>query len=417
MYPLLPYFQQLQQSGYTLSMEEYRLLIEALGNSRTAPKNVEQLMELCKHLWYKPGQNRKVFEDLFWEFLKKEKKTAFEFLEKEEAEWKARLESQQKLDQPRIVDESGSGDLGGSQAGQSSPQGRQSGKGIEEDVEGEENIEGNEATVRPGESRLPEQTQEFIFLNIHPQAGAAGSISLDAVQNDILFERNFSFEGAYAPLSRRELQNVWRYLPTRQVDKRDSDRLDVKATVKEIARLGEQFFVHPKFEQELKREAGLLILVDHLGSMIAFEDFSREVEATAREWFKHHYQSEGIEQYFFQNVPEKYLYLNTSHTRFHRIEHLRSKYALSPRPTLIISDAGAAKGNFNEARIEATGEALRLLGTFASPIAWLNPLPAKRWNDTSAQVINYLLGGTMCEASPDGFMQAINILRGKVMGM
>jgi uncharacterized protein with von Willebrand factor type A (vWA) domain len=80
---------------------------------------------------------------------------------------------------------------------------------------------------------------------------------------------------------------------------------------------------------------------------------------------------------------------------------------------LIVSDAGGAKGTFSEERVAATEEALRTLGGFTSPIAWLNPLPRVRWAGSSAQYINRILGGTMCEATPMGFMRAINILRGK----
>lgn len=408
MLPLFSYFQQLQQSGYALGMGEYKLLLEALGYKETTPKTAEELLQLCRHLWYKPGQNIKIFEDLFWDFYETEKSDSLDLLAEEEARFQASQSGPQRQRQRETPDTGSSGVR--SRRGQEAAVETQD---TSHDIEPEANTL-DEPQLRPDEG-VPETSDEFIFLNIHPQAGASGSIAVDASNTGFDLQRNFSFEGSYAPLSRRELQNVWRYLPTRQLDKRDSDRLDVKGTVKEIARIGEQSFFQPKFHQEYKRESGLFMLVDHLGSMVAFDDFANEVEDAARDWFSQHYQAEGIRRYYFQNIPAKHLYLNTSHTQFHLVKHLHSKFGLSPKPMLIISDAGAAKGTFSEERVEATREALKILSSFASPIAWLNPLPAKRWEGSSAQAINHILGGTMCEATPAGFMRAINILRGKMV--
>jgi uncharacterized protein with von Willebrand factor type A (vWA) domain len=408
MLPLFSYFQQLQQSGYALGMGEYKLLVEALGHKETSPETAEDLLRLCRHLWYKPGQNIKVFEDLFWQFFEEEQKQAHVRLEEEEK----RLQQVESATQRQTSRAESTTSTSGGGSEQSTSSAREAGQPEQEvqpdDARASEQALGSEVAV-------PENQEEFIFLNIHPRAGASGSIAIDTGNQEYELQRTFSFEGGYAPLSRRELQNLWRYLPTRQLDKRDSNLLDVKATVKEIARIGEQSYFQPKFHQEYMRESGLFLLVDHLGSMIAFDDFASEVEAAALDWFLQHDKASGIRRYYFQNIPEKHLYLNTSHSEFHQIKHLHSKFGLSPKPMLIISDAGAAKGMFNEQRVEATAEALKALSGFASPIVWLNPLPAKRWEDTSAQAINHILGGTMCEATPIGFMRAIDILRGKNM--
>jgi uncharacterized protein with von Willebrand factor type A (vWA) domain len=305
MLPLFTYFQELQQRGYSLGISEYKLLLTALENKQTSPESVEELLALCRHLWYKPGQNIKVFEDVFWEFFDTEQKQAIELLEEEE------IRFQQTLNEPqRQTTRETSSSTSTTSEGQSR-------RGTTIDTHGTRtNTERRderpaEPSTRPDEA-LPEDDQEFIFLNIHPRAGSSGSIALDASGPGYELQRNFSFEAAYAPLSRRELQNIWRYLPTRHVEKYDSNRLDVKATVKEIARFGEKAFFKPQFHQEYKREAGLFLLIDHLGSMVAFDAFAREVEDSARDWFRQHKKAEGIHRYFFQNIPEKHLYLNTN---------------------------------------------------------------------------------------------------------
>jgi hypothetical protein len=46
-------------------------------------------------------------------------------------------------------------------------------------------------------------------------------------------------------------------------------------------------------------------------------------------------------------------------------------------------------------------------------IAWLNPMPRERWAGSSAQVIANLLHGHMFQMDPDGFSNAIDVVRGQ----
>ena len=77
---------------------------------------------------------------------------------------------------------------------------------------------------------------------------------------------------------------------------------------------------------------------------------------------------------------------------------------------LIFSDGGALRGGFNKERIRATKQFLVQLQQKVNSIVWLNPLPLERWQGTTAGAIARIV--PMREVSPQGFQQAMNLLRG-----
>ncbi|WP_414579694.1 hypothetical protein [Anabaena sp. CCY 9402-a] len=58
---------------------------------------------------------------------------------------------------------------------------------------------------------------------------------------------------------------------------------------------------------------------------------------------------------------------------------------------LIFSDAGAARGGYSEERYELTREFITQLQHHVRYIAWLNPMPRKRWFGTTAGEIAHLV--------------------------
>jgi hypothetical protein len=78
---------------------------------------------------------------------------------------------------------------------------------------------------------------------------------------------------------------------------------------------------------------------------------------------------------------------------------------------LVVSDAGAARGYRSMNRIRATTEFLVELRRRTTLIAWLNPMPQPRWASTSAQFIARLVA--MFQMDPDGFGNAVDVLRGQ----
>ncbi len=76
-----------------------------------------------------------------------------------------------------------------------------------------------------------------------------------------------------------------------------------------------------------------------------------------------------------------------------------------------MSDAGAARGNYDEKRLANTRAFLKTLNTYTYLYAWLNPMPLKRWAATTAEDITRIV--PMFPLDREGLNDAINILRGQ----
>jgi uncharacterized protein with von Willebrand factor type A (vWA) domain len=85
----------------------------------------------------------------------------------------------------------------------------------------------------------------------------------------------------------------------------------------------------------------------------------------------------------------------------------------SDTPVVVASEAGSARGGFDQRRIRAVRESLRQFGLSWRPVAWLNPMPKGRWRGTSAAAIAKLPGVSMLPFTADGLIQAIDLLRGQ----
>jgi hypothetical protein len=79
--------------------------------------------------------------------------------------------------------------------------------------------------------------------------------------------------------------------------------------------------------------------------------------------------------------------------------------------TLIVGDAGAARGNCDPLRLLDTVAFLKAMRRRRLPVAWLNPAPRERWQATTA--------GYLARHVPQfpldrpGLEQAVDVLRGR----
>jgi uncharacterized protein len=78
---------------------------------------------------------------------------------------------------------------------------------------------------------------------------------------------------------------------------------------------------------------------------------------------------------------------------------------------LIISDAGAARGNYSSERVALTAAWINQLNKAVKYVAWLNPMPSRCWQKTTAEGVAQLL--PMFETSRRGMSHAIDTLRGR----
>ena len=209
---------------------------------------------------------------------------------------------------------------------------------------------------------------------------------------------------AYWPVSRRDMIYTWRYL-RRPLPDGPRDQLNVDATVEQAARQG--YFLQPVYDRRERNHAHLVLLIDQGGSMTPFHRFSRDLIETACD----ESSIERVDVVYFHNVPPESIYQDPHLMQPQPLTKLLAE--CNPDSSLLfVSDAGAARGHRRLARIRATAECLARLKRVSSFIAWLNPMPAPRWDGTSAQFIAGLV--PMFQMDPDGFSNAVDCLRGQL---
>jgi uncharacterized protein with von Willebrand factor type A (vWA) domain len=185
-----------------------------------------------------------------------------------------------------------------------------------------------------------------------------------------------------------------------------SDRIDVDATVAKICR--QRYLVRPDFEPLKINRAELLLLVDRGGSMTPFSlGVGPLINAVRRE--------SGIRRpriYYFHDCPETYLFQTPG-----LADPIRAEEALAMPAAglgiLIVSDAGAARGDFDGRRAVRTEAFLDRLKKLTPRVAWLNPVPSSRWNLSTAGDISRL--APMFPLTREGLEDAVKVLRGHPM--
>lgn len=205
------------------------------------------------------------------------------------------------------------------------------------------------------------------------------------------------------PISNRQLRHGWRFY---RLMRRDGPRteLDVQATIEEIHRLGEM--LAPVLVPRARNLARLLILVDEGGSMIPFRQGTRALLDSAQQG-----DLGDVSVLYFYNVPGSVLFRDRELS-----DALPIRYSLKPFKrggVLVISDAGAARGFFDESRLRRTVKFARTLKRLPVSAAWLNPTPESRWKHTTAEAIIKQSAIPMFTLDPAGIVGVVEALRGR----
>lgn len=210
---------------------------------------------------------------------------------------------------------------------------------------------------------------------------------------------------SYLPISHRSMAYTWRYL-RRPIANGPADILDIQATVEQVARQG--FFLAAVYRRREVNQACLLLLIDQDGSMTPFHRLNRDLVETVDQ----DSTIPEIQVYYFHNVPVDRVYQDSHLTEPVPLEAVLAGCDCDTS-VLIVSDAGAARGNRQMHRIRATVKFLVQLKQRTNLICWLNPMPRNRWEDTSAESIGYLI--PMEPMDKEGFGNAIDIVRGQAI--
>lgn len=230
------------------------------------------------------------------------------------------------------------------------------------------------------------------------------SVLQDTSKHKNILDSDSNLTGEYFPLTARQMKQIWRYL-RRPVRQGKATQLDVEATVNQIGHQGlllELMLVPPRVNR-----AELLLLIDQDGSMVPFHALSRRLAETALQGGR--LGRTGI--YYFHNCPIEYLYRDRYHQEAELASDILTHRCSERTAVLIFSDGGAARGGYSDERYKLTQEFLTQLQQRVRHIAWLNPMPRRRWFGTTATEIAHLV--PMFEISRPGLQDAISVLRGR----
>jgi len=218
-----------------------------------------------------------------------------------------------------------------------------------------------------------------------------------------LSSKNVIFNVRDFPVTNRQILQGWRTL-SYPIPEGPPTELDIPATLDQIHRQGQLF--EPVLRPRRVNRAELLLLIDWDGSMVPFHILARQLADTIKKgWFG------KANIYYFRNCPQEYLYLSGNQPEHKRPDDILSTLHKNRTSVFIFSDGGAARCGFNRERIELTQVFLNRLQSKVRSLVWLNPMPKNRWEETTAEQINLLLGDRMYEFNQADLRSAIRAIK------
>lgn len=368
-------FHKLRQAGFPLGPEEYQLLLTALQMGKGQKR--EELQRLCHLIWLSSEEEKKLFNHLFKSIVK-------DVVYKPAAQETNTSESTSESETPNTTDTD-------------TPQ-------IDQSEHSGSSVPDTPPVAIPSNptptpltsprtadtSDLPPlpEDEQMKMLAEHISAEDAVIMNLEVGDTEIEYQK-FMQKTDYFPVTRRRLKQNWRYL-RRMVRSGPPGEVDINATVQKLAQDG--FLLKPVLRPRRVNRSELLLLIDRQGSMVPFHGMGRRIEETAVESGR----LGQIQTYYFHNVPPLHKdarhlpasALYRPHNLFKKpqcisaisVEEVADRFDSAYTSVLIFSDAGAARGGWNEQRIQTTAGFLYQLQALGfEDIAWLNPMPQERW--------------------------------------
>jgi hypothetical protein len=283
----------------------------------------------------------------------------------------------------------------------------------------------------PGEPGEEDGTQaETVSLLDHDLLNLEhGSLAAPAVDRGLILVPQY-------PLTSREVAQAWRHL-RRSVRSGPAVELDVGATVAERARRG--VATPPVLVPRRRNAVRLLMLIDRQGSMAPFHGYVDHVVGAVRAagriddvqaTYFHDLPGSVPDRKALDEMPDPFgsdldsvlglitplrdgrVYDDPGLTAPRLLDEILAGLT-AHTAVLVISDAGAARQQFDIVRLLDTIALVKALQAGGAGVAWLNPVPRERWARTTAgQVARHV---PMFPFSRPGLYQAVDVLRGRPM--
>ena len=355
--PLIDLFWHLRDAGLPLTIAQYDLAVRALQQAIEGGLDISNraaVARVYRAVWVKSRREKFVFERCFDDFEAK--------LDRDAAEVDRILPIENKTTQTQTPE-----------------------KAIPETPDIPENLEPSPTLSDDGEA-IPETSD--IPENLEPSPTLSDDGQNIDIGRAIRRRRNLPPpETDYFPISSQQMLAQWQQL-SQPNNRSQPAGIDLKATIRDVARRG--FFVAPVRDRSA-RQSRVLLLVDRSDSMTPVSPLMRQLIAT---WQRAGLRTDDI--YYFRNCPPRLpqlflefgLYRDRQCWNAEPLNSLLSNVTRDRTSAVIFSDAGAARRAYNSDRIDTTDEFLQALLTRVRRVAWLNPLPEERWQDTTAAEIS-----------------------------
>lgn len=376
--PLLDIFNSLRQRhGLPLGVEEYLVIVRSL-EAGFGISNREELEQLCCMLWAKSEEENRLIQRLFVKMWKQIESLRVNFVSDTQENSSTSLnETPSSTDTSSLIP----------------------------DLPTPENYESSAIATPTTEE--PSFDEPLPDLETPPTITPEPVQAVQAVRNsrgDREMKRpRYMLLTEYFPVTKRQMKQCWRYL-RRPVRQGIPTELDVEATVAKIGREG--ILLQPVMMPPRTNRTDLVLLIDQEGSMVPFHDLSRQLVETAECGGR----LRTTNVFYFHDYPDEYLYRHPAMLDAKSVSEILEEIG-ERAAVLIVSDAGSARGNFDQERVDNTKVWIEQLQQSVRYFAWLNPMPSECWGQTTAGEIARFV--PMFDMSSQGMNAAINVLKGR----
>jgi uncharacterized protein with von Willebrand factor type A (vWA) domain len=207
---------------------------------------------------------------------------------------------------------------------------------------------------------------------------------------------------AQTVLSARTLAVLWRRY-RRMTRSGVRTELDLDATIREWTTRGA--IDRPVLRARRVNRARLLILVDASPSMAPWRAFLSVLEQSVKLS-----RLQGAEVWYFANVPRRSLFWSADLAGAVPADRVYRRFTAAG--LLVISDAGAARGFFNQGRVTQTLAFLADANRLTRSVVWVNPMPRDRWERSTAGALSARSAVSFLPLDQPSMIRAIDVLRG-----
>lgn len=373
--PLYDFYSYLQ-NDFELGIDEYKSFIQSMEFG-FGVESKHELFSLCKLLWFKPNKSFEEFQNKFEYFFQRD----LEFYRNLENQ----IDDEEPDQQDKII-----------------PNDKPEKKELPKSETSPSNFIQDEIQA-PSSTSSDKETAYLNIEHIEDKDYLKGSSDKEFDKNRL---KRFQFLDQYHPITERQFQIEWNLLKNHS-HQENSDEVDMELTLKQW--IHNQFLSEFVYKKKSTGELEVVVWIDHEGSMLPFHELVDHFLRVAK--------SIGIyiHTLYFKNLPKSRVFLNQHHTDSIAMDQISDIFRGRDLPVFVISDAGSARFNYLQSRVNNTREFVQEMRKFVSKIVWLNPVSKKRWSVSSSDDISKFVN--MVEFNPSGFHLAIQYLRGSIYGI